>query len=74
MAKTNAATGDALMAGMACGALTRTETEQLARQLGSGGMIYPNPEHHEIYQKLYEIYRSLYVDTRALAHELEAMG
>lgn len=74
MAKTNAATGDALMAGMACGALTRTETEQLARQLGSGGMVYPNPEHHVIYQKLYEIYCSLYTDTKALAHELEAMG
>lgn len=70
MAQTNAATGDALMAGMACGLLNREQTETLARTLGRAGSVSPRPENTRLYEKYYQIYRALYQRTQDLAHEL----
>lgn len=74
MAKTNAAIGDALMAGMACGVLQREEAERLAEQIGSPAVICPNAENRKIYEKHYQIYRQLYETTKALAHQLGDEG
>ncbi len=74
MRKTNAAVGDALMAGMSCGVLKREEAQRLAKKIGSPDLICPNADNRKVYENYYRIYRQLYEQTKESAHRLGEEG
>lgn len=70
MLNTNAAIGDALMAGMGSGLLSREDMNKLAESIGKPQTIFPDHKNFKIYDNQYQIYKSLYGTTKELAHKL----
>jgi xylulokinase len=60
--------GAAYLAGLAVGAI---ELSQIERQWDSyGAIVKPNPENQMLYEKYYQIYRNLYLNTAEEMHQL----
>ncbi|UBV45027.1 FGGY-family carbohydrate kinase (plasmid) [Deinococcus taeanensis] len=59
--------GDAFLAGLAAGVLTR---DDLTTWVGPGQPVTPNPAHRARYDQLYSLYRDLYQQTRPTVHAL----
>ncbi|WP_255344516.1 FGGY-family carbohydrate kinase [Deinococcus sp. YIM 77859] len=63
--------GDAFLAGLAAGRLTRADLNRWVRLADT---IHPNPHLKATYDRLYGLYRDLYVQTRPTVHALGSVG
>lgn len=61
--------GAAMLAGIGCGWF-KSEEDAARELIHYRETIYPNSENSQIYQKLYQIYRQVYPQTRTICHEL----
>ncbi|MCM3703982.1 FGGY-family carbohydrate kinase [Paenibacillus macerans] len=70
MQNTNAAIGDALLAGTGAGLFGHSFMKELALRIGRPVELQPNPELGEVYDARYKVYRELYINTREQIVEL----
>jgi len=70
MQRTNAAIGDALLAGAGVGLLDDDAVRRLALRIGRPQRLEPAPEHSALYDAQYEVYKQLYVNTKEQIYTL----
>ena len=64
--------GDAMMAAIGAGRLK--DFEDMKKALPKAAVLTPDPENHALYEKLYPVYRDLYLDNKEKMHFLSREG